>query len=155
MLEVPARVDRALGDVHPQGNPHVHLNPANIARVAAALSERLIKLDPAEAAYYRERAENFQERWRAEALSHAKVLWVGPRDADDQADLILVGHPPAPEVLKRALAHLTGRADVGLWPVVAVGRDHAAQHRWPNPGGQDCAWVSVGAWADLCRPVFV
>jgi hypothetical protein len=57
-------------------------------------------------------ARSFQERWRAEALSHAKVLWVGPRDADDQADLILVGHPPAPEVLKRALAHLTGRADV-------------------------------------------
>src|SRR5437588_11111701 len=33
-LEVPRVVDRSLGDIHPAGNPHVHLDPRNIARVA-------------------------------------------------------------------------------------------------------------------------
>src|SRR3954469_2670746 len=33
-LEVPKSLDRSLGDVHPGGNPHVHLDPRNIARVA-------------------------------------------------------------------------------------------------------------------------
>jgi zinc/manganese transport system substrate-binding protein len=40
MLEIPARLDRSMGDVHPQGNPHVHMDPRNVAKIAAALSER-------------------------------------------------------------------------------------------------------------------
>ena len=55
MLEIPQRVDRAQGDVHAAGNPHMHLDPRNIARVAAALSERMAQLDRAEAAHYRAR----------------------------------------------------------------------------------------------------
>ena len=49
MLEIPERLDRAMGDVHPQGNPHVHMDPRNIAKIATALSERMIRLDPGEA----------------------------------------------------------------------------------------------------------
>ena len=52
-------LDRAQGDVHPAGNPHVHLDPRNIARVAAALAERMAELDPGEAAHYRARAKAF------------------------------------------------------------------------------------------------
>ncbi len=44
-LEVPKVIDRAQGDVHPQGNPHIHLHPRNIARVADALAERLEEID--------------------------------------------------------------------------------------------------------------
>ena len=36
-IEIPASIDRAQGDVHPQGNPHIHLSPRNIERVADAL----------------------------------------------------------------------------------------------------------------------
>src|SRR5262245_5564144 len=36
LLERPGRVDRSLGDVHPAGNPHLHLDPRNLGRVAAA-----------------------------------------------------------------------------------------------------------------------
>jgi zinc/manganese transport system substrate-binding protein len=43
-IEVPKVVDRAQGDVHPAGNPHVHLDPRNIATVASALSARLAQL---------------------------------------------------------------------------------------------------------------
>src|SRR6195256_3351004 len=67
-LEIPKVVDRALGDVHPSGNPHVHLDPRNIARVAEALTERIVQLDPANADIYKARGNSFRERWRA-ALS--------------------------------------------------------------------------------------
>src|SRR3954467_10366995 len=40
-LEVPAVVDRALGDIHPSGNPHVHLDPRNIPRVGEVVTARL------------------------------------------------------------------------------------------------------------------
>src|SRR5436189_2934663 len=36
LIEKPTSVDRAQGDVHPAGNPHVHLDPRNIAKVASA-----------------------------------------------------------------------------------------------------------------------
>ena len=57
LLDVPALVDRSQGDVHPGGNPHIHLDPRNIAKIAAALSERLAQLDPAEAENYRARTK--------------------------------------------------------------------------------------------------
>jgi zinc/manganese transport system substrate-binding protein len=63
LLDVPSSVDRALGDIHPQGNPHIQLDPHNIARVATALSERLAALDPDNAAYYGARGADFQARW--------------------------------------------------------------------------------------------
>ena len=64
MLEVPASVDRSQGDIHPGGNPHVHLDPRNIAKAAAALSERMAQLDPSGADGYRARTKAFLERWR-------------------------------------------------------------------------------------------
>src|SRR5215813_9399638 len=63
MLEKPARLDRAEGDVHPGGNPHIQTDPRNIGKVAVPLSERLAQLDPQNAAYYRERQKVFSERW--------------------------------------------------------------------------------------------
>jgi len=64
-LEVHAQVDRSQGDVHSAGNPHIQLDPRNIARVAEALTRRLIELDPAQAAHYRARHEDFARRWQA------------------------------------------------------------------------------------------
>jgi zinc/manganese transport system substrate-binding protein len=64
MLEKPARVDRSMGDVHAAGNPHVHLDPRNIARVAEALGERMAALDPSSKTDYEARTRNFLERWR-------------------------------------------------------------------------------------------
>jgi zinc/manganese transport system substrate-binding protein len=64
LLEVPSSVDRAQGDVHPGGNPHIQLDPRNIAKIAAALSERMAQLDPPEAANYRARTKAFLERWQ-------------------------------------------------------------------------------------------
>lgn len=63
-LEVPKSVDRAQGDIHPGGNPHIHLNPHNIEKVAKALAERMAQLDPKEAAHYQSRAKAFLDRWQ-------------------------------------------------------------------------------------------
>jgi zinc/manganese transport system substrate-binding protein len=67
LLERPERADRALGDVHPAGNPHLHLDPRNIAAVAETLGECMAGLDPAGAAAYRERTGSFLARWRGAA----------------------------------------------------------------------------------------
>jgi zinc/manganese transport system substrate-binding protein len=64
-LEVPKVVDRAQGDIHPGGNPHVHLDPRNIARVGEVLTERLMEVDQANAAAYKSRGDAFNERWQA------------------------------------------------------------------------------------------
>ena len=63
-LEVPKALDRAMGDIHPGGNPHIQLDPRNIARVAEALRDRLIVLDPANAETYKARSTAFLARWR-------------------------------------------------------------------------------------------
>jgi len=64
-LEVPTRLDRAEGDIHPSGNPHVQLDPHNIAKVAAVVSDRLAKIDPKNATFYAARGQDFQTRWQA------------------------------------------------------------------------------------------
>lgn len=62
-IEVPQLLDRSMGDVHPAGNPHIHLDPRNIAKVGAALSARLAQLDAANEAFYNVRAKTFQDKW--------------------------------------------------------------------------------------------
>ena len=65
LLEIPAQLDRSMGDIHPLGNPHVQLDPHNIRLVAQALSARLAQLDPAQSAFYAARARDFEARWDA------------------------------------------------------------------------------------------
>lgn len=64
-LEIPKVIDRSMGDIHPGGNPHVHTDPRNIAKVATALEDRLVQLDPGNAGTYRSRGKSFLERWQA------------------------------------------------------------------------------------------
>jgi zinc/manganese transport system substrate-binding protein len=64
-IEIPKSIDRSQGDVHPQGNPHIHLSPRNIERVAAALTKTLAAIDPANAADYRSNSADFLSRWQA------------------------------------------------------------------------------------------
>ena len=65
MLEVPNRLDRADGDVHAAGNPHIQLDARNYLPVAQALSARMSELDPANAAFYGKRLQEFQASWQA------------------------------------------------------------------------------------------
>lgn len=64
-LDVPAVVDRAHGDVHPGGNPHIQLDPRNFLKIGEALSKRLAQLDPTHAATYQGNYTAFAEKWKA------------------------------------------------------------------------------------------
>ena len=64
MLEIPSRLDRADGDVHPGGNPHIQTDPRNITRVSDALAQRLAEIDATNADYYANRHKDFVQRWQ-------------------------------------------------------------------------------------------
>ena len=63
LLEKPARLDRAEGDVHPGGNPHIQTDPRNIARVATPLAARLAELDPPTPLTIRRATKRSPYRW--------------------------------------------------------------------------------------------
>lgn len=84
-IEIPSRIDRAGGDIHPQGNPHIHLHPRNIERVADALAERLQDIDAVNAATYQSRHDDFLRRW-----GEATDRW--EEQAADLAGMRLVSH---------------------------------------------------------------
>ncbi len=131
-IEIPADIDRSQGDVHPQGNPHIHLHPRNIERVARALADRLAALDPASATTYRANADDFLRRWndaregweqRAQALAgmrlvshHRSFSYLA-----DWLDLDIVatlepkpGIPASGAHLSRLLEQLTPAPPVGI-----------------------------------------
>ncbi len=75
-LEVPVEVDRSMGDIHPEGNPHVHLNPYNLILVGKSLADSLAKIDAENASFYKNRYRDFSSRmrkaisrWESEAKS--------------------------------------------------------------------------------------
>src|SRR5260221_3348926 len=63
-LEIPKVIDRSLGDIHPGGNPHIHLDPRNIAKVADELTGRLARIDPPNADAYQAGSKAFLQRWQ-------------------------------------------------------------------------------------------
>jgi zinc/manganese transport system substrate-binding protein len=64
-LDKPTALDRAAGDIHPQGNPHFQLDPYRMLTIAKALAARLQQLDGANAATYQQHLADFGTRWQA------------------------------------------------------------------------------------------
>ncbi len=64
-LEIPTRLDRAEGDIHPGGNPHIQTDPRNIAVVAEALAIRMAEIDATNTAFYQQRQADFAQRWQS------------------------------------------------------------------------------------------
>ena len=65
LVDVPVRFDRAEGDIHSQGNPHIQTSPANILAVSKPLADRFAQLDPPNAQFYQSRLADFTTRWQA------------------------------------------------------------------------------------------
>jgi ABC-type Zn uptake system ZnuABC Zn-binding protein ZnuA len=66
ILEIPTgQITRAMGDVHPQGNPHYWLDPQNGRRIAQAIRDRLSQLSGGDRAYFQQRYEDFDKRLAA------------------------------------------------------------------------------------------
>ena len=64
-LDKLTSVDRSMGDVHAQGNPHLHFDPTRLLKVATALSAKLTQVDPASAVDYQKALADFTTRWQA------------------------------------------------------------------------------------------
>lgn len=62
-LEIMQKADRSMGHVHPEGNPHIQLDPANIETVSEVLADRLFIIDPVNADAYRQNLEHFKQKW--------------------------------------------------------------------------------------------
>lgn len=124
LMDRPAVVDRTLGDLHPAGNPHLHLDPHRLLTVAEALTARLMQLDAAHASEYAQRLSGFRARWgaavqdweaRAAPLRGVRVVthhadldyllaWLGMRRAGTLEPR--AGLPPTPGQLAALLGTL-------------------------------------------------
>ncbi len=76
-------LDRSKGDIHPFGNPHIHLDPNNIPPVAAEFLKRILAIDPANRKTYQENYDKFVDKWavatakwqkRAEVLKDMPIV---------------------------------------------------------------------------------
>lgn len=102
MLEVPVVLDRAHGDVHASGNPHVQGDPRNLFKIGKALAQRLAELDPANAMAYFDHFQQFSAK-----LASALIRW--EKEAEPLRGLpILVQHKAFPY-----LQHWLGLQEVG------------------------------------------
>ncbi|PHV13451.1 metal ABC transporter substrate-binding protein [Chitinimonas sp. BJB300] len=124
LIGIPEQVDRSNGDVHAEGNPHLHLDPHRLQEVAAALAERLAHLDPTGAPAYRQRYLQWADRWqqrmagwqsRAASLRGQPVVaqhssfaylwaWLGLRQSADLEPK--PGLPPSPGHLQQVLSRV-------------------------------------------------
>jgi len=130
-LDATTDVDRAQGDIHPLGNPHIQTDPHNILAVARALATRLAKIDPENSVTYNKNLESFMTKWTAgiarwealaEPLRGRRIIthhkswvylehWLG---LDEVANLEAIpGLPPTATHLSRLLERFgDGGADV-------------------------------------------
>nr|WP_232846928.1 zinc ABC transporter substrate-binding protein [Shewanella nanhaiensis] len=126
-LDKLASVDRSMGDVHAQGNPHLHFSPQRVLKVAEALSQKLISLDPSSKAQYQSALREFSAKWnqaiiqweaKAAPLKGKKVIayhssfrylfnWIGIEQVGDLEPK--PGLPPS----SSHLASLLKRTEVG------------------------------------------
>jgi zinc/manganese transport system substrate-binding protein len=71
ILDIPqGQITRAMGDVHPLGNPHYWLDPGNGRRIASAIQAKLTELQPGDGPYFAQRFADFDKR-----LAEAEKGW--------------------------------------------------------------------------------
>ncbi len=128
LLDVGGTADRARGDVHPAGNPHVDLDPVRMTQVATALGERMARLDSANATKYRRNAAHFADAvegrvpgWQAQladapgvVLYHRDAVYLLERFGVPLLGTIepIPGVPPSGRDLRNLAGKLRGRDGV-------------------------------------------
>ena len=144
-LDATANLDRAKGDIHPQGNPHIQTDPHNIAAVARALSERLAKIDQVNSEIYAKNLKHFITRWEQalsgwedlaeplrgkRAITHHKswvylLRWLGIEEVEHLE--AIPGLPPtATHLAKLTTEFSSGGADV----IIRSPYQHAKPSEW-------------------------
>jgi zinc/manganese transport system substrate-binding protein len=66
ILDIPqGQITRAMGDVHPSGNPHYWLDPENGKIIARSIAAKLAQFRPGDKAYFDQRLADFNTRLSA------------------------------------------------------------------------------------------
>lgn len=120
ILEMPTgTVTRAMGDVHPYGNPHYWLDPENGRRIAQGVEQKLAEMRPADAAYFEQRFQDFSKR-----LTEAEKRW----DSEMQpfrGRKVITYHRSWPNFLKRF--GLTAAAEIEPRPGIPPSPRHTVE----------------------------
>lgn len=77
--ELPTEISRSWGDIHPQGNPHIWLDPLNVKIIADNIAGRLSKLDPVHAKDYARGSEQFRSRIDKAMFGEALLKAIGSK----------------------------------------------------------------------------
>lgn len=152
LIAVPGqKADRSKGDVHAEGNPHVHLDPRRMMDIGDALARTLGRLDPAHAAQYTQRAANFRARltaamagWRLDALRGGRWFvyhdawpylfeWLGATQAGALEPL--PGVPPSSQHLAKLAGEARQRPVRGI---LHAGYDDRRAIAWLARHGNTC-----------------
>lgn len=153
LLDIPAGpADRSKGDIHAQGNPHVHLDPRRMMDIGDALARTLGHIDSANTSVYTQRAQTFRTRLTATlAAAQVEVLrdrrWFVSHDAwpylfdwlgAQQAGALepLPGVPPSSRHLAK-LGELARRQPVH--GIIHTTHDDARPVQWLAHNGNTCA----------------
>ncbi len=128
LLDVGGAANRAMGDVHPVGNPHVNMDPVRMATVARALAARLALIDSAGASEYRRGADAFAAKvdrrvksWRGRlegapgvVLYHRDAIYLLERFGVPLLGTIepIPGVPPTGRQISALTSELKGRRGI-------------------------------------------
>ena len=96
ILEIPTgQITRAMGDVHPLGNPHYWLEPGNGRLIAQTIRDKLSELSPTDTASFAQRYDDFDRR-----LSAAEMRWDAVMAPHEGAKLVTY-HRSWPNFMER------------------------------------------------------
>ncbi len=80
--ELPVEISRAWGDIHPQGNPHIWLDPLNVKIVAENIANKLKQLDAQNASYYQKQLDDFKIRIDVAMFGEELMKIIGAKAGD-------------------------------------------------------------------------
>ena len=98
-------VNRSMGDVHPLGNPHYWLDPANAVRMAIQVQRKLAELRPADAAHFDQRLNDFKIR-----MNDANKRWLTLM-APFRGAKIITYHPSWPNFTRHFGLNVAGTVE--------------------------------------------
>jgi zinc/manganese transport system substrate-binding protein len=81
LLEVPVSLSRSHGDIHVQGNPHIHTDPLNGIIIARNILAALQRISPGDAAAFTAREKDFEKRVLEATMGPALVTALTPATA--------------------------------------------------------------------------
>jgi len=98
-------INRSMGDVHPLGNPHYWLDPANAVRMAIEIANKLTELRPADGPYFAQRLNNFKVR-----MNEANKRWVAQMAPFRGAEIVTY-HPSWPNFARHFGLQVAGTVE--------------------------------------------